>query len=458
MERNLESGPAVPESPDPQPRVATLHRGLLGALVGVATVGVVALALFDARRDEASAFSDFAQGVQVTAEALADGLGSGAEGREDLFRSLARFEDQGRVRIYVRVRGSGTLVGLDGKPVPAPIATSADNLENGPSRVEREAAAALGLPERRAAMAVVAPAAGPVDRLVLIVSAASERARENHAEWRLVLSSLTAAGLVLGFGLLALAGARREARLHGDLALAALSRDHDARITRADKLATLGALATGIGHELSSPLGAILGRAEQLEPLVAGNPAGQKSLGVILEQVERMRQTIRGFLGMVRGEAVPLVATPPARLVQDAAELVRYRFEASGVALDVALGAQVPTVACDPRTFGSVLTNLLLNALDASKAGDAVAVSCQERGGKVAFTVEDHGHGIPQELSERVFEPFFTTKRDGKGTGLGLAIATEIVRSHRGTLTLAPRAPGPGTVATVEMPAGGEPS
>ncbi len=434
-----------------------MSRGVLGTLVAVATVGVLALALLDARREEASAFADFSQGVQVTAEALADGLGNGGEpGREGLYRSLARFEEQGRVRVFVRLRGAGTLAGLDGTAAPAPIATAAMNLDAGPSHLDRAAAEALGLPARRAALAVVAPTSGPVDRLALVVSAASERARERHAEFRLILSTVAAAGLVLLFGLLALAGARREARLEHELALADLTREQDARLSRADKLATLGALGTGIAHELSSPLGAILGRAEQLEPLVAGHVAGQKSLGVIIEQVERMRQIIRGFLGIVRGEQVPLVSTPPGRLVEDAAALVRYRFEAGGVELSVTPGPPVPAVACDPRTFSSVLSNLLLNALDASKAGDAVVVSCQQRGQKVAFLVEDRGHGIPPEHASRVFEPFFTTKREGKGTGLGLAIATEIVRSHRGTLTLEPRAPGPGTVATVEMPVGGE--
>ena len=102
-----------------------------------------------------------------------------------------------------------------------------------------------------------------------------------------------------------------------------------------------------------------------------------------------------------------------------------------------------------------VLTNLVRNAIQASEGGGTVVVSLDEeaRGEQpgAAFSVVDHGAGVPGDLQERVFDPFFTTKEPGKGTGLGLSVVLGIVRDHAGTVELS-ETPGGGATFTVWLP------
>jgi signal transduction histidine kinase len=224
----------------------------------------------------------------------------------------------------------------------------------------------------------------------------------------------------------------------------------------------MGALATGIAHEVSTPLGVIMGRAEQLLPKVAGDDRAKRALDVILEQAERIGQVVRGFLRLARGGTPSLERTEPAVLAKKAIELVAHRFEKARVTLTSEVAPNVPMVACEPRLFEQALVNLLLNACDACAPEGNVELRVQGDEARVAFVVVDDGAGIAPEDVARATEPFFTTKPPGEGSGLGLAIATEIAKHHHGKLTLGPRAtsgarastpPGErGTRACIEIP------
>jgi signal transduction histidine kinase len=100
---------------------------------------------------------------------------------------------------------------------------------------------------------------------------------------------------------------------------------------------------------------------------------------------------------------------------------------------------------------------LLLNACEACEPGGHVELAARSDAEQVAFVVTDDGAGISSEAAARAKEPFFTTKPQGIGTGLGLAIATEIVKSHRGELTIGPNPSGKGTRALIEIPIASNP-
>jgi signal transduction histidine kinase len=237
------------------------------------------------------------------------------------------------------------------------------------------------------------------------------------------------------------------------MALAEATREADERLQRADKLATMGALATGIAHEVATPLGVILGRAEQLAPRVASDDKAARAVQAITEQAERIDEVVRGFLRLARGDGPALEREDPAALVRAAVDLARHRFAKVGVALEVEAHAALPKIACERRLFEQVLVNLLLNACDAcvEAGGGAVRVTVRASDEKVIFEVDDDGAGIGKEAAARATEAFFTTKPSGRGTGLGLAIASEIVKHHRGSLVIEPRAPK-GTRAAIEVP------
>jgi signal transduction histidine kinase len=215
----------------------------------------------------------------------------------------------------------------------------------------------------------------------------------------------------------------------------------------------MGALATGIAHEVSTPLGVVMGRAEQLLPKVAGDERARRSVEAILEQGERIGRVVRGFLALARGETPSFDDVAPAEIARTSVELVEHRFDKVGVRLQTEIADGLPLIACEPLLVEQALANLLLNACDACRPGGLVTLLVQTDADRVAFVVTDDGEGISAESAARVTEPFFTTKLPGSGTGLGLAIATEIVKHHRGTLTIEPRGAIAGTTARIELPA-----
>jgi signal transduction histidine kinase len=405
----------------------------------VAIAVVTAFAYWDEERESRAALDDFATEQATLALSLSAGSGDGS-----LALAGARaIERPGAVRVLSARRSGVGLEATDGSVVRSAPLEDAAASDATSVRLSREQAAALGLPARTA-LAGLAPARGAHGSTVIVVATAqAERDREIRAQWRLVLGVLIAAGLVVAFGGVAMRTERKEIELGQKLALA-----------RADKLATMGALATGIAHEVSTPLGVILGRAEQLLPKQTDDRA-RRAVETIVEQSERINTVIRGFLSLARGQAPTLEHADPARLARAAVELVTHRFETAAVRLASDVGADLPRVRCDPRLFEQVLVNLLVNACDACDEGGLVTLTVRSQGGadQVSFVVTDDGMGIDPAAAARATEPFFTTKPEGKGTGLGLAIANEIVKHHRGSLALRPRKDGRGTRASVELPA-----
>jgi len=362
-----------------------------------------------------------------------------------LLEGAARVERPGAVRLLLQAPDDPRLRATDGgvlDSVPVELALAADRTS---AWLDRRDVAVLGLPPRRAAAGLARIDAGPLGRwaVAVVTSAEHVRDRELRATWRLTLGVLLAAGLVLAFGTAALRRQRRGLLLERALALAALARDRDAELLAANRAATLGTLAMGIAHEVSTPLGVIAGRAEQLLPRVEGDPRAARSVRAILEQSERIRQVIRAFLDVVRGETRSLGETQPALVLEGALALVEHRFAAAGVTLEKRVAPDLPLIHGDAPLLQQALVNLLLNACDACARGGHVAAAIARDGerSRLIFTVTDDGRGITHEEASRATEPFFTTKAPGQGSGIGLAIASEIVKLHRGRLTLEPTSP-----------------
>ncbi len=429
------------------------------AMVGSVVV-VAAIAYWDARREASAALADFAGAQAALAAGLADPVASrlatveGDAPSPAILSGLNRIEKPGRLAILVASPGHVGLLRSDGSAVRAPAIEDASARGATWVRLSREESAALGLPARTAiaGLAPLLDGRGRTWTVAVVATAQEERDRELRAQWRLVLGVTVAAGLVFAFGGLALRKQRKELELARELAVAEVTRARDERLVRADKLATMGALATGIAHEVSTPLGVIMGRAEQVRPKVAGDEKARRSVDAILEQGERIGRVIRGFLALARGEAPTFEHIDPAAIARASIDLVEHRFENAGVRLETDVARGLPLIACEPRLLEQSLANLLLNACDACRPGGVVTLDVRGDFARVALIVLDDGEGISAESAARIFEPFFTTKAPGSGTGLGLAISNEIVKHHRGTLTLEPRVRAAGTRACIEIP------
>lgn len=378
-----------------------------------------------------------------------------------LFSDLKLSERPNRMMLLLRSPGTPGFHSTDGRSLEAETILAA--LDGGKSflRLPPADAGRLGLPTRTAlaGLARIDAGAAGVWGVAAVASAERERDRERWARWRLILSVAAASGLVLSFGGLAMRNQRKELLLQHRLAMANLARERDERLERAGRAATMGALAVGVTHEISTPLGIIAGRAEQLLPRVSANEQAAGSVRIILEQIDRIHRVVRGLLGLARGDRPTAEPVAPGPLAEGAVALVEHRFDKAGVRLTTTVADNLPTIHGDPRLLEHALVNLLLNACDACADGGEVRleVLAEADGRTLVIQVTDDGPGLSPQNAGRVLEPFFSTKPSGQGTGLGLPIVQEIVTSHRGTLALEGVTPH-GTRAVIRIPAAEEPA
>jgi two-component system, NtrC family, sensor histidine kinase HydH len=209
------------------------------------------------------------------------------------------------------------------------------------------------------------------------------------------------------------------------------------------RLAVLGEMSSVIAHELRNPLASLKGHAQLLaEKLPEGSRERTKADRIVLE-AERLEALSGDLLDFSRGGPIDRREVDPGAVLRAAAESVdptRIRFSPDPAPRRSRL---------DPDRMRQALTNLLLNAIQASPAGAPVETAVTRDEGALVFTVRDHGAGIRPEDRERLFEPFYTTRANG--TGLGLAVAQRIAQMHGGVITAA-NEPGGGAVFRIALP------
>jgi signal transduction histidine kinase len=404
----------------------------------VAAIGVVVYLDETARSD--AALGDL--GDEQLAVARAAGLAL------DGARPLDLLEHPGWVSVVVADRDA-TLRRPDGRTVVLPSLATAIASGASELRIAPDEAPALGLPERTAMVGI---ARSPAGRIVAVASTAErQRDRDRAGRLRVLLSMLLGAIVMTVSSVLVWTKQRSEALLARELAVAEVARSRDAELDRLNRAATMAALGSGVAHELATPLGVIVGRAEQLLERPGADERVTRSARAIIDQADHINQVVRGLLGLARGAPIALRPVGAAELVKDATALVEHRFRRADVALVPSVDGGLPEVRCEPLLLKHALVNLLLNACDASPLRGTVKLEVRADAAEVAFVVTDEGEGITEGDAARAVEPFFTTKPAGAGTGLGLAIANEIAKTHRGSLSIAPHPPR-GTRACIRIP------
>ncbi|MGR0188564.1 ATP-binding protein [Azospirillum aestuarii] len=227
-------------------------------------------------------------------------------------------------------------------------------------------------------------------------------------------------------------------------------RDTQAELVQAGKLAALGQLAAGVGHELNQPLSAIRSYAHNGRKLIAlGRVAeAEGNLGKIADLTARMANITNHLKRFARRPDTRLGAVELAPVVQGALSLFGDRLREESVELAVDLPEDRPgeplRVRAEEVRLEQVLVNLLSNALDAVAGAPLrrIVIAAEGADGTVRITVRDSGPGIPDAVAGQVFDPFFTTKPVGAGLGLGLSISYNIVRDFGGVLSVADSGPG----------------
>ena len=218
------------------------------------------------------------------------------------------------------------------------------------------------------------------------------------------------------------------------------------RLLAQERMAELGRLAAGVGHELRNPLAVISGRIDLLRGLPETTENIRRQIDHLDRAGGRMTGIVRGLASYSKPTAPEPVPLDIVELVREAAELMAYQGRMAGVGLTVDAPSALPAVLGDRGQLTQVLVNLVANAIEALTAGGHVIMrAC---GDETAVTIEviDDGPGIASDRLPMIWSAFYTTKPEG--TGLGLSIVKSLVESHGGSIGVASE-PGRGTTFTV---------
>lgn len=234
------------------------------------------------------------------------------------------------------------------------------------------------------------------------------------------------------------------------------------QLRHADRLKTVGRLAAGVAHELGTPLNVVSGRAGLIASGKLSAEEVSASANTIKSEADRITSIIRQLLEFARPGVSRRATFDAAKLLQETAALVESLAEKNKVLIEVT-ATDNEMVSADRGQLQQVITNLLVNAIQAMPDGGTVTASVDSRQAKpaesevapevecVVMAIRDEGTGIEPKIRDHIFEPFFTTKDIGEGTGLGLSIAYGIVQEHGGWLEVETEI-GRGSCFTIYLP------
>ncbi|MBI3916467.1 MAG: PAS domain S-box protein [Betaproteobacteria bacterium] len=227
-------------------------------------------------------------------------------------------------------------------------------------------------------------------------------------------------------------------------------RASQARLVQAEKMAAIGAMASGIGHEINNPLYAILGMAEAIRD-GADLESSRKHGRSIITQTKRIAQIVRNLTEYARpAEKHDLEPVNVNEKLGAAAAMARRSVLSDHVQINLDLGP-VPGIRAKSEDIQQALFNVIRNAIQAMESGGVLDIRSHTEADQVVIQIRDTGTGIPAEHLKRIFDPFFTTKGPDAGDGLGLFIVRQIVEKYGGTVAFE-SAPNEGTLCTIQFP------
>ncbi len=236
-------------------------------------------------------------------------------------------------------------------------------------------------------------------------------------------------------------------------------------IRQAQKLESMGTLASGIAHDFNNILGIILGHASLLERVSKDSPGMHSSIESIMKATQRGAALVRQLLTFARKTETFVESVRINDIIQELAKLIAETFPKS-IRVITELASGLPSTRGDASQLHQVVLNLSVNARDAMPNGGMLIFSTSlvsketvrekfptaDSAEYTCITVSDTGTGMDENTRRRIFEPFFTTKGLGKGTGLGMSVVYGIVESHRGFISVESEL-GKGTIFTIFLPA-----
>jgi two-component system NtrC family sensor kinase len=228
------------------------------------------------------------------------------------------------------------------------------------------------------------------------------------------------------------------------------------QLIQSEKLATVGTLSGGVAHEINNPLSAILMNVQMLLIDAEDNPSHKESLALIEEATQRCRSILKKMMTYQRNpiQEEKFLVIDLHVIIKKVLAFLKHQLnhDKISIKLEVTEG-QYCVLAC-ANEIEQVLTNLILNARDATKELrplGTVIIRLYKETGFVKVEIQDEGIGIAEEVVANVFDPYFTTKNSGKGLGLGLSISQTIIKKYSGELYVR-SFPKTGSIFTIRFP------
>lgn len=230
-------------------------------------------------------------------------------------------------------------------------------------------------------------------------------------------------------------------------------RSREARLRRAESLASLTTLAAGVAHEIKNPLGSIGIHIQLIQKALAEEEMDrERVLGfvdVVNEEVDRLNRIVVDFLFAVRPVDVQPERSDINQIIRDLMEFLRYEVREHGVETEAHLAEDLPDLDLDQKFVKQALMNLVKNSLAAMPDGGKLTFSTERRGDEVLLRISDTGEGISEENLSKIFEPYFTTK--DFGSGIGLTLVYKVVKEHKGEISVVSH-PDEGTTFSILFP------
>jgi len=228
----------------------------------------------------------------------------------------------------------------------------------------------------------------------------------------------------------------------------------EARLRRAENLASLTTLAAGVAHEIKNPLGSISIHLQLLQKALAKKSEASekktdKYFSVIKEEIDRLNRIVVDFLFAVRPMNLELREGDINELLAQIMDFVKFEMEQSNIVCMLELDGNLPKILFDERYMKQALLNLIKNAQAAMPKGGVFTAATKFADNEIRISLCDTGIGISKEDLAKIFEPYFTTRETG--TGLGLTQVYKIIREHQGEITV-DSSPGTGAEFRIILP------
>lgn len=221
------------------------------------------------------------------------------------------------------------------------------------------------------------------------------------------------------------------------------------QISKTQRMALLGRLASGVVHEINNPLDGVINCIHTLRSKPLTKKQTRKYLNLVAEGLFRIETITKRLLGLSRDHPLTLVSTHINELVEKALFFIDYRMTQNRISLRCKFTSNLPSVNVDQGALLQVLVNLCLNAIESMPTGGVLSITTSVNSKWLRVAIADTGVGISRDNLSKIFIPFFTTKEEGRG--LGLSICLNIIEQHLGEIE-AKSIINKGTIFTIKLP------